>query len=223
MAIGAGGPLASILAVMTLFTVPIMLLNMFGGIIAGIWLAILGEWWALGYGLALLVVSTFALSFILMPGIFLFGMPGAYLLSRGSVLAYPLVLLSPLYTFAVMTVWCVWVFHLYMQYADARSFLPLLLMVVRNGDRPVDIHGLQGARQHWVDGLRVRGTNRLHRDDRDGDILPAESPRSRERIWSRDAHCSHTSVRRRDRDDGGAESFRLDRHRVPSTDLPGEA
>lgn len=127
MAIGAGGLLAKILAVMTLFTVPIMLLNMFGGIIAGIWLAILGEWWPLGYGLALLVVSTFALSFILMPGIFLFGMPGAYLLSRGSVLGYPFALLSPLYTFAVMTVWCVWVFHLYMQYADARSFLPLLL------------------------------------------------------------------------------------------------
>jgi hypothetical protein len=127
MAIGTRGLLGSILAVITLFTVPIMLLNTFGGIVAGIWLAILGEWWALGTGAVLLLVSMFGLSFVLMPGILVFGMPGAYLLSRGSVLAYPFALLSSLYTFAVMTVWSVWVFNLYMQYADARSFFPLLL------------------------------------------------------------------------------------------------
>jgi len=127
MANGASAVLGSILGGMALLLIPIMLLNIFGGIIAGIWLIILGQWWALGYGLVLLLVSTFGLAFVLMPGMFLFAMPGAYLLSRRSPLAYPFLVLAPLYTLGVMTLWCVWVYYMYMQRADARSFIPLLV------------------------------------------------------------------------------------------------
>ena len=125
------GLLVSLFGAMTLFLTPVMLLNVFVGIIAGVWLAILGKWWALGYGFALLIVSTFGTSFLLMLGSFVFGMPGARLISRrsvvGAVLGYPLALLHSVYTFAVIAVWCVCVFQLYMQYADSRSFIPLLL------------------------------------------------------------------------------------------------
>lgn len=40
--------------------IPLGLLNMLGGIVAGIWLAILGRWGIIGYGIAALLVSTFA-------------------------------------------------------------------------------------------------------------------------------------------------------------------
>ena len=128
---GTRGLLVSLFGAMTLFLTPVMLLNVFVGIIAGVWLAILGKWWALGYGFGLLVVSTFGRSFLLMLGSVVFGMPGTHLISRrsvvGAVLGYPLALLHSVYTFAVIAVWCVCVFQLYMQYADSRSFIPLLL------------------------------------------------------------------------------------------------
>jgi hypothetical protein len=128
---GTRGLLVSLFGAMTLFLTPVMLLNVFVGIIAGVWLAILGKWWALGYGFGLLVVSTFGRSFLLMLGSVVFGMPGTHLISRrsvvGAVLGYPLALLHSVYTFAAIAVWCVCVFHLYMQYADSRSFIPLLL------------------------------------------------------------------------------------------------
>ena len=88
---------------------------------------LLGEWWALGYGLTLLVVSTFGVSFALLPSILL-AAPGLYFLSRGPrVLAYPFAFLSNVYTAAVVTGWCVWVLQRYLQHADRPSLLPLLL------------------------------------------------------------------------------------------------
>jgi hypothetical protein len=44
---------------------------------------VIGEWWALGYGLALVFVATFVLSFPLMPGMVL-SLPGAYFMSKES-------------------------------------------------------------------------------------------------------------------------------------------
>jgi hypothetical protein len=121
------GVLAGILGFMRLLSVPIIVLNTFGGVISGIWLFALGEWWALGYGLALLLVSTFALGFVLMPGM-IFGLPAAYFLSKGyRVLTYPFALLGAAYTMAVMTTWCLWVLNLYLQHANTRSFIPLLI------------------------------------------------------------------------------------------------
>ncbi len=38
--------------------VPLIVLGVFGYIGAGIWLAVLGEWWTIGYGLASLWLGT---------------------------------------------------------------------------------------------------------------------------------------------------------------------
>ncbi len=121
------GFIGSVIGAMALFTIPIMVLNTLGGIISGMWLMILGEWWALGYGFGLLLFSIFGLSFLLLPGL-LIGAPTIYFLSkRMPVLAYPFAFLSSLYTVGVITGWCIWVLHLYLQHADSRSFFPLLL------------------------------------------------------------------------------------------------
>jgi hypothetical protein len=42
------------LALIVVLSAPLWFLNMFGGIISGVWLAILGEWGSIGYGVAAL-------------------------------------------------------------------------------------------------------------------------------------------------------------------------
>jgi hypothetical protein len=125
--VGIGGGMAKLVPFLALLTVPIKLLNLFGTVASGLWLAILGVWWAIGYGVALLLVSIFGLSIALMPGVAL-GVPARYFLSRGqNAAAYPFAFLSTMYTYAVMTVWSVWVLNLFVQHATPGSLFPLVV------------------------------------------------------------------------------------------------
>ena len=109
-----------------LLMVPLMLLNFFGGIGSGIWLAILGEWWAIGYGVAGLL-SHGLLSIIMMLGLLLAG-PAFVLIEKGKTfLAFPFLLLSRLYTHAVISAWCMFVFYFFMSRAGQDTFWPLLI------------------------------------------------------------------------------------------------
>lgn len=113
-------------ALVVVLMVPLMLLNFFGGIGSGIWLAILGEWWAIGYGL-LGLFSHFLLSIVMAPGLF-FAVPAAGLVEKGKrFLALPFILLSQLYTYAVITAWCMFVFYIFMSRANQETFWPLLI------------------------------------------------------------------------------------------------
>ena len=103
---------------------PILILNSFGGIIAGVWLAILGRWWAIGWGFASVFAPT-VLGLAMMPGV-AFGAPAALLAEKGrTVLAFPLVLLSLIYTAAVITVWCLFVLFFFMSRSSGGDFWPL--------------------------------------------------------------------------------------------------
>ena len=109
-----------------LLMVPLMLLNFFGGISSGIWLAILGEWWAIGYGVAGLL-SPFLLAIIMMPGLLL-AEPAVVLIDKGKTfLAFSFLLLSQLYTYAVINAWCMFVFYFFMHQAGQDTFWPLLI------------------------------------------------------------------------------------------------
>jgi hypothetical protein len=50
-------------------SIPILILNMLGGIIAGIWLSFLGEWILIVIGIVLLFTSHLYLSFLMLPGL----------------------------------------------------------------------------------------------------------------------------------------------------------
>ena len=76
------GVLGGIVGLLAVFTLPFMILNLTGGIVAGIWLAVLGEWWAIGLGVGLFFVSSFGLALALMPS-FVVAWPAAYLYSKG--------------------------------------------------------------------------------------------------------------------------------------------
>ena len=111
----------------SLLMVPLMILNMFGGIISGIWLAFLGDWWAIGYGVAGLFLSSFFLASLLFPAI-LISAPGMLLIDKGKeILAIPFLFLGNLYTVALMSSWCLAVFIFFMARAGSDNYIPLLL------------------------------------------------------------------------------------------------
>ena len=114
-------------ALVLLLTLPFVILNFLGGIVSGVWLAILGEWWAIGYGVLSLFVSTFILSLVLLPGVAI-ATPAMMLLEKGRVvLAFPFILLSQIYTYVVISAWCLFVLYFFMSRSNSETYWPLLI------------------------------------------------------------------------------------------------
>jgi hypothetical protein len=107
--------------------VPLGLLNLFGGITAGIWLAILSKWGIIGYGIAALFVSGIGLGIAMMPGL-LVAAPAGICYEKGNKLGfYFFGFLGALYTVAVLTGWCIAVLYFFVSRADSNSIIPVLL------------------------------------------------------------------------------------------------
>lgn len=116
-----------VLVILTALSFPLTVfswISLFGG---GIWLAILGQWSAIGWGMLGFGISHFVLGLALMPGL-LFSAPAAYLYDRFKPLAYVLGFLGTIYTLGIITLWCVYVFHFFAFKAESMNTLtPLLL------------------------------------------------------------------------------------------------
>ena len=110
--------------------VPLQLLNIFGGIIAGIWLAILGQWSIIGYGLLILIGCLFVefiLALVMIPGL-LFVLPASALHKKGYKLsAYLFEFLLGFYIMTVLTVWCMGILTFFVKQAGSNSLIPILL------------------------------------------------------------------------------------------------
>lgn len=107
--------------------IPFIILNFFGGVVAGIWLAILGEWWAIGYGIVGLLGAHFVLAIALMPSILLIA-PASYFFDKSHpILASPFLLLGLTYVYALISAWCMFIFYTFMFRATENSFWPLLI------------------------------------------------------------------------------------------------
>lgn len=114
-------------ALVMVFFLPLVLLNLLGGIGSGIWLAVLGEWWAIVYGIVSMLVAAFGLGLVLMPGL-LFGVPAMALIEKGkTLLAIPFFILSQIYTYFVIIAWAVFVFYIFTSRATQETFWPLLI------------------------------------------------------------------------------------------------
>lgn len=107
--------------------VPIMLLNTFGGIFSGIWLAVLGEWWAVGAGIFAIFVTHFILGFAFLPAMLLMLPAAGFLEKNRLAMAMPFLALSQLYHVAIIVFWCVMVLLFFLERATASSFIPLLI------------------------------------------------------------------------------------------------
>lgn len=121
--------LAAIIGGGALFLVAIALfgLNFLSGIVAGIWLAVLGLWSSIIYGFVLSIAMPWVYSIASLPSMGL-----AFLVSllfeRGSkVFTLILGLLSSLYSNALIAIWVFYVFLFFLGRADESAYIPLLL------------------------------------------------------------------------------------------------
>ncbi|WP_271065391.1 hypothetical protein [Caulobacter sp. NIBR1757] len=114
-------------ALLAILAIPIMLLNWLGGIVGFIWLIVLGDWATIGLGVAVLLVGTFAIGLALAPGMLVMA-PMAALYERGRrTSALVIGALGLLWTYAVLTVWCVGMFTYMLSRAEGDSIIPYLL------------------------------------------------------------------------------------------------
>jgi hypothetical protein len=114
-------------ALITVLSIPLMMLNILGGTVAGIWLAILGEWGTIVDGILLLIFSFISSGFVLMPSM-LFTAPAIRCAEKGKTTgALCFAALSSLYILAVITLWCCGILFLFVHDATASNLIPRLL------------------------------------------------------------------------------------------------
>ncbi len=120
---------------MTVLMVPLVALSWLAGPVGGIWLIIRGEWWAIGYAVLSLLLSTPVLGIALMPTMLLVA-PVALAAERRPGLAVLLGLPALLYTAALMTLWGVGVLLFFLSRGNSRDWLPLSLLACTVGMGP---------------------------------------------------------------------------------------
>src|SRR5664280_2910275 len=114
-------------AILVLLSLPIIILNFAGGVAGGIWLGILGKWHLLGYGLAAFICSSFLLGLALLPGM-AFAVPATMAAERNRFLAAGcFAVLGNIWTYGVLTAWCVGSFLLIVSEHTSGSLWPYLL------------------------------------------------------------------------------------------------
>ena len=114
-------------AFLVLLLVPLLILNILGGIVAGIWLIILGEWVIVVEGLLIAYASNFILSFAMLP-MWLFAKPAIYFSNKGKTIGMVcFTALSNLYILAVITFWCCGIMFYFIGSATESNLIPRLL------------------------------------------------------------------------------------------------
>jgi hypothetical protein len=127
------------MAIIEALSAPIMFLNMFGGIIAGIWLIIIGKWAALGIAIASAFVSHFAIGFTMLPAGFISAIAFTRLKKGTGILGHFILLCASIYTFAILWYWSVFIFGVFHAYIgpNGAGKIPLMLMAYSVATAPV--------------------------------------------------------------------------------------
>jgi len=114
-------------AVKTPVSSGIMMLHILLGVVSGLWLAIVGEWGAIGLGILFVVLSPILIGIALMPGM-LSAPAGMYCMGKGKTFGlYCVASLTTLYRLAVLTAWCCGILYLFVKDATPISLIPRLL------------------------------------------------------------------------------------------------
>src|SRR5689334_2165259 len=112
---------------LTLFQLPIMILNFLGFIFSGIWLLVTGQWRLVVVGFFISIFAPLFLGLALLPGM-LIGVPGVYFANRRITIGvYFFGFLSSVYTYAVITAWCGAITFYFLRDASPAVFWPLLI------------------------------------------------------------------------------------------------
>lgn len=106
----------------------IAVVNFAGGIVGGIWSAVNGDWWAIGYAFLGLIVSHWVISLLLVPG-FAIGAAGAAAMQRGRIgVGRTAFAVSSLYQVSLMAAWALFVTAAFLGHSRNSSLFPMLLL-----------------------------------------------------------------------------------------------
>ncbi len=106
---------------------PFLLLNTFGAIVGGIWMAVLGEWVKVVVGILVLIAGTFIIGLALLPQM-LFGVPAIKAFESGKKpLAGFLCSLNVLYLSLVIGAWCIASLTFFTDSVEGVARIPALL------------------------------------------------------------------------------------------------
>ncbi len=104
----------------------LMALSVIGVFGSGIWLVVLGVWWAVVW-LTLGMVSPFLLALLLFPGVAIEARAMAFLKNGSAVRAYLHLLLGGVVSYGVMAAWCMATLVFFVSDATAATFWPLMI------------------------------------------------------------------------------------------------
>lgn len=118
---------------------PIMFLNMFGGIAAGIWLIIIGKWAPLGIAIASTFISHFIIGFAMMPSAFLSALGFSRVKKGTGVFGHFILLCASIYNFGLLWYWSMFVFGIFHSYVgyNGTGKIPLMLMAYSVATSPI--------------------------------------------------------------------------------------
>jgi hypothetical protein len=114
-------------AILSLLVLPLILLNTFGGIVAFIWLAILGKWSIIGYGIAFMIGMPILFSIAQLPSMG-FTLAASWFAEKNwRKLMVVFAFFGVLWTSALVVVWCVLMVFRHVNLTSDTSTIPVLL------------------------------------------------------------------------------------------------
>lgn len=88
-------------------TAPLLLLNMFGGVLGFIWLAVLGDWGLIGRGIAAMVLMPFLFLLAQLPGVGLSLLASRFVQRDWKLATTACIFLGSLWTTIAIAAWCI--------------------------------------------------------------------------------------------------------------------
>lgn len=111
--------------VIGILTAPIIVLNMLGGIIAGVWLAFLGEWRLIILGILLVFTAHIYLSILLLLSLPLDAI-GMYLYKKDNIFRHVFLFLSQFYTNLLIVGTCAFAYFVCLYFCDGESKIGMI-------------------------------------------------------------------------------------------------
>lgn len=115
--------------IMNILSLPIIILNIFGGIVGVIWLIFLGEWKLITIGILLVLTSHWIISILMIPSLPLIGI-AAYFYEIKSFWRYVFAFISKLYENILIIATCIFAFYLCSSFYNGDigvGYIPYLL------------------------------------------------------------------------------------------------
>ena len=128
--------MSAFIILMNVLSGPLMLLNALGGL-AGIWLAFLGEWRIIGWGILGLFVAGYALRFALVPGGVLTALASSFSRQKQPWRSYVLIALGRGDDAALISAWCCAVLYFLVWWTKPMSLIPTLLWSYSTAMSPI--------------------------------------------------------------------------------------